>query len=285
MTTALQRLMRNPRLLRFAYNPKLMSAMHALGLAAPLRDYHYHRVVSPDGVYQVNLHGLEAAFRVPIPHDLHRVEYTLSTEAPVLEMILRSLRAGDVFLDIGAYVGVYTVLSARAVGEAGCVVAFEPEVRRFERLQENLSLNGLGNVRPFRVALGEAEGEGRLYVKGPPSPSLVVPQGQAAGGTESALVRVVKGDDYWKAHGLPSPRVVKIDVEGYELSVLKGLRGLLSGPATTILVCEIHPWAGVTVQDVKELLASMHFGEVAVTRRQGEVHLLARKEPPDSAVS
>ena len=285
MTSVFQRLMRNPKLLRFAYNPKLISAINALGLAAPLRNYHYRRVVSPEGVYRASLHGLQAAFRVPAPHDLLRLEYTLSTEAPVLEVILRSLRAGDVFLDIGADVGVYTVLSARAVGEAGCVIAFEPEIRHFERLRENLTLNGLGNVRPFGVALGDAEGEARLYVKGPPSPSLVVPQGQEAGSGESAMVKVVNGDEYWKGQGLPSPRVVKIDVEGYELAVLKGLRGVLSGPATTFLACEIHPWAGAAIQDVRELLASMRFGNVTTTRRQNEVHMLARKEPLASAGS
>lgn len=279
MMTAFQRLMRNPKLLRFAYNPKLISALNTVGLAATLRNYHYRRVVRSDGVYQASLHGLEAAFRVPNPHDLLSVEYTLSTEASTLEIILRSLRAGDVFLDIGAGVGVYTVLSARAVGEAGCVVAFEPEIRRFERLQENLTLNGLGNVRPFRVALGEAEGEGRLYVKGPPAPSLVAPQGHLAASAECEVVKVVNGDEYWKAQGLPPPRVVKIDVEGFELSGLKGLRGVLSGPATTFLVCEIHPWTGVTVQEVKELAAAMRFRTVTTTRRQDEVHMFARKEP------
>ena len=279
MMTLFQRLMRNPRLLRFAYNPKLISAFRRIGLAASLRNYHYRRVVRSDGVYQASLHGLKAAFHVPNPRDLFSVEYTLSSEEPTLEIIMRSLRAGDVFLDIGANVGVYTVLSARAVGEAGAVVAFEPEVRRFERLQENLTLNGFRNVRPFRVALGEAEGDGRLYVKGPPSPSLVTPQGHLAASAEWEVVEVVNGDEYWRAHALPPPRVVKIDVEGFELSVLKGLRGLLSGPATTFLVCEVHPWAGVTVQDVKELAASMRFRTVATTRRQDEVHMFAHKEP------
>jgi len=279
MMTAFQRLMRNPKFLRLAYNPKLISALTTTGLAATLRNYHYRRVVRSDGVYRASLLGVDAAFRVPDPRDLFSIEYTLSTEVSTLEIIMRSLRAGDVFLDIGANVGVYTVFSARAVGGAGCVVAFEPEIRRFERLQENLTLNGFGNVRPFRVALGEEEGEGRLYVKGAPSPSLVAPQGPLAASAECELVEVVNGDEYWRAHDLPPPRVVKIDVEGFELSVLKGLRGLLSGPATTFLVCEIHPWAGVTVQDVRELVASMRFSNVTTTRRQDEVHMFARKEP------
>jgi FkbM family methyltransferase len=208
------------------------------------------------------LFGIQAAFRVQNPRDLSRVESTLSTEIRILEIVMRSLGAGDVFLDIGANVGVYTILSARTVREAGRVVAFEPEIQHFNRLQENITLNGLCNVRPFRVALGEEEGIGRLYVKGTPSPSLVAPRGHLKVSAEYELVEVVNGEEFWKVRGLPLPRVVKIDVQGFELAVLRGLRGLLCGPATTLVVCEIHPWAGISVQDVMELVASMGFKHI-----------------------
>jgi FkbM family methyltransferase len=275
----LQRFLRNPRLLRFAYSPKLVSALGRLGLAETLRDYHYQSVVQADGIYYSSLFGIQAAFRAQNPRDLSRVESTLSTEMRILEIVMRSLGAGDVFLDIGANVGVYTILSARTVGEAGRVVAFEPASQHFNRLQENLSLNGLNNVRPFRVALGEAEGTGRLYVKGTPSPSLLAPEGRIEGSAEYEPVEVVVGDEFWKIHKLPPPRVVKIDVQGFELAVLRGLRGLLSGPATTLLVCEIHPWAGINVQDVRQLVASTGFGHITTSPRRNEVHMFAHKEP------
>jgi FkbM family methyltransferase len=218
-------------------------------------------------------------FRVQNPRDLSRVEYILMTETQNLEIVMGSLGPGDVFLDIGASVGVYTILSARRVGEAGRVVAFEPEIQRFSWLQENLTLNGLCNVRPFRVALGEEKGAGRLYVKGMISPSLVAPKGHPEASAEYEPVEIVSGDEFWKIQDFPPPRVVKIDVEGVELSVLRGLRGLLSGPATRLLICEIHPWAGTSVQDVRGLVASMGFRDVATSPRQGEVHMFARKEP------
>ena len=276
---ALQRFLRNPQFLRFAYSPRLLSALTTLGLADRLRAYHYRSVVRADGNYRTSLLGRQASFRVENPRDLSRVEFILSTETEIVEAIMRSLGAGDVFLDIGANVGVFAIFSAQIVGEAGQVLAFEPEIQRFTRLQENLTLNGLGNVRPFRIALGEQEGEGRLCVKGMPSPSLVAPKGHGEVSAEYEPVEVVRGDDFWKVHCLPSPRVVKIDVEGYELSVLRGLREVLSGPATTLLVCEIHPWAGITVEDVRELVASMRFTVVSTSTRQGEIHLFARKEP------
>ncbi len=276
---ALQRFLRNPKFLRLAYSPKLLSALSALGLIGALREHHYRSVVQGDRIYRTSLFGIEAAFRVQNPRELARVEFILMSERRVLEIVMRSLHPGDVFLDIGANVGVFTILSARTVGEAGSVVAFEPEIRRFSQLEENLTLNGLCNVRPFRVALGEEEGEGRLHVKGTRSPSLIAPNGRLDGSAEYEPVQVVNGDEFWKAHGLPPPRAVKIDVEGFELSVLQGLRGLLSGPATTLLVCEIHPWTGITVQDVRELVASMRFGEVTTSPRQDEVHMVARKEP------
>jgi FkbM family methyltransferase len=275
----LQRFLRNPKLLRLAYSPKLVSALGALGLAETLRDYHYQSVVQADGIYRSSLFGIQAAFRVQNPRDLSRVESTLSTETHILEIVMRSLGPGDVFLDIGANVGVYTILSARTVGEAGRVVAFEPEIQHFNRLQENLILNGLRNARPFRVALGEKEGIGRLYVKGVPSPSLVAPEGHLEASAEYEPVEVVNGDEFWKVRGLPPPRVVKIDVQGFELPVLRGLRGLLSGPVTTLLVCEIHPWAGITVQDVRELVASMGFRHITTSPRRNQVHMFARKEP------
>ena len=276
---ALRRFLRNPKFLRFAYNPKLVSALTTFRLAANLRNHHYRSVVQADGIYRTSLSGIQAMFRVQNPRDLLRVEYILMEETQGLEIVMRSLGPGHVFLDIGANVGVYTILSARTVGEAGRVVAFEPEIRHFSRLQENLTLNGLCNVRPFRVALGEEEGAGRLYVKGTPSPSLVAPGGHLEASAEYEPVEVVIGDEFWKIHDLPPPRVVKIDVEGFELSVLRGLRGLLSGPATRLLVCEIHPWAGITVQDVRGLVASMGFRDIATSPRQGEVHMFARKEP------
>jgi FkbM family methyltransferase len=277
--SVLRRFLRNPKLLRFAHSPKLVSALETLGLAETLRNYHYQSVVQADGIYRSSLFGIQAAFRVQNPRDLFGLEFILSTEAQNLETVMRSLGPGDVFLDIGANVGAYTILSARKVGEAGRVVAFEPEIQHFNQLQENLGLNGLSNVRPFRLALGEEEGTGRLYVKGVPSPSLVAPEGPPEARAEYELVEVVNGDEFWEDHGLAPPRVVKIDVQGFELPVLRGLGRLLSGPATTLLVCEIHPWAGVIVQDVKELVASMGFRHITTSTRRKEVHLLACKEP------
>lgn len=65
--------------------------------------------------------------------------------------------------DVGSNIGLYAVLLGKWVGEKGLVIGFEPEQKRYDHLLQNLSLNSLNNVRIHRVALGDCEGEGKLY--------------------------------------------------------------------------------------------------------------------------
>ncbi len=76
------------------------------------------------------------------------------------------LTPGMVFVDAGANDGLYSLFAARRVGPAGLVWAFEPSAREFARLEENLKLNALENVRPFRAALADRNGEVDLAVAG-----------------------------------------------------------------------------------------------------------------------
>ena len=72
---------------------------------------------------------------------------------------LRYLRPGDAFVDVGANIGVYTLMAASCVGEQGKVLAFEPGKLAFQRLNENVDLNGLKQVRTVFSAVGEEKGE------------------------------------------------------------------------------------------------------------------------------
>ena len=74
------------------------------------------------------------------------------------------LRPGDVFLDVGANVGLYTIAAARIVGNAGRVHAFEPCSQTFSRLEENVLLNGFGNVSCHRLALSDSNAEAQLEI-------------------------------------------------------------------------------------------------------------------------
>lgn len=132
---------------------------------------------------------------------------------------------GMTVLDVGANVGVYTRLLSRAVGPGGTVIAFEPSGENHRRLLQ--LTRGLGNVTVVRAAVGEATGTAQLYV----SKDLNVDHRTYDAGTGSEVqeVDIVRLDD----RIAPGTRIdfMKIDVQGYELQVLRGaLRVLRENP-------------------------------------------------------
>lgn len=143
---------------------------------------------------------------------------------PRLVALLTQLRGGT-FLDIGANVGFITVRAARRLGARGRVIAFEPHPVRFDYLQRNVKLNDLSNVRCIDCALGAEEGVAKLYDVNPtlgPRP-LDVTLTSPSGG-RNFQVRVRTADAVLAELGEPSDiSLVKIDVEGFESEVLKGM--------------------------------------------------------------
>ena len=80
-------------------------------------------------------------------------------------LILDLLQPGDTFLDVGANIGYFSILAAAAVGEAGSVMAYEPDPENYRLLQANVELNALRpRVISTAAALSDANGEGRLYL-------------------------------------------------------------------------------------------------------------------------
>jgi FkbM family methyltransferase len=81
-----------------------------------------------------------------------------------IDLLERSLREGDVFLDVGAYVGVYTWAASRRVGASGLVIAVEPDPRTFERLRDGIARNELRNVRLVNAGVSDRRERLRLAV-------------------------------------------------------------------------------------------------------------------------
>ena len=267
------------RLKRFVYTPGVLRVLRALKLTAILRNLHYRFATQPRGVYRAKIHGIEAAFRAANPAELVQVDFNLTLEEEVFQIILPSLGSGDVFVDVGANIGVFTILSALKVGETGQVIAFEPEACAYSQLEQNINLNHFKNVRAFQVALGEEKSSGKLYVERA-APSLMPSAAPPERGEKFEQIEIVNGDEFWKLHGLPIPRVVKIDVEGFEYAVLEGLRATLSNPATQLVVCEIHPYLlpkGTTAEMVHERLKTFGFNDLTEFPRHHEIQLIARR--------
>lgn len=133
---------------------------------------------------------------------------------------------GSTVIDVGANLGLYTVVAAKLVGPRGRVIAVEPSAATFELLRHNVALNGLGNVTLVNKALSDGVGAARLYhIAGAPNYSLGAP---ADPGTAYEDVETVSLDRLVTDCGAADVSCVKIDVEGAEHLVVRGGTGCLA---------------------------------------------------------
>lgn len=151
-----------------------------------------------------------------------------------MSFALHALRADELFVDIGANVGSYTVLAAKAVGAR--VICFEPIAATHAALLDNLRLNAIeARVDARRACVGSRPGQVRMTTA-LDTVNHVLPDGAAAT-PESDIVDCVRLDD---ALGGATPRLIKLDVEGYELEVLRGAEHCLSAPELQALIMELN---------------------------------------------
>ncbi len=137
-----------------------------------------------------------------------------------LTLLKEFLSPGETFLDIGANIGIYTVLGGEIVGRNGCVIAIEPFVKTAARLQENVLINGLDQVKVRVSAMGTEPGHAKLHMNldRPVSFSLV-DSGKGQGAVDVPIDSI---DDLVSREGIAQVHFIKMDVEGFEHEVLKG---------------------------------------------------------------
>ncbi len=188
---------------------------------------------------------------VPVPW-LHDLQFTLEPGDEQSRCLMKSglyepeglltvgawLRPGDVFVDVGANCGLYTLFAARAVGPSGIVVAFEPSAREFARLEANVALNRLAQVRLHRAAAAEAPGEVRLTIAEPAFAGHNTMAERFAYAPvrvhEVAQVPAVTLDE--ALADLPRLAMIKLDIEGAELKALRGAAATLARFSPALLL-------------------------------------------------
>jgi FkbM family methyltransferase len=184
--------------------------------------------------------------------------------------VAKFLRPGMTVLDVGAHHGLYTLLASKCVGRDGRVIAFEPSPRERRRLRRHLRWNRCGNVEVQPCALGDRAGEADLYlVEGEHDwcNSLRAPNIEER--TSKVRVEVRRLDDVLE--GLSWPRVdfIKLDVEGAELSFLRGASSMFRGEARPAILVEVQdvrtaPW-GYAAREIVRFLADAGYGWFALS--------------------
>jgi FkbM family methyltransferase len=160
-------------------------------------------------------------------------------EAPVEKILLSNLRPGTVFYDVGAHIGVFSLIAARNLGAHGSVFVCEPDPSNVRRIKEHASRNQLDAMRIIPKAVWSTDGRlhfQRASFQSSMNRGALVDEASAA--EESTIeVECVTLDTVAREHALPS--LIKIDVEGSEAAVLQGSEEIFRS-AKPLLVCEIH---------------------------------------------
>jgi len=154
---------------------------------------------------------------------------------PELMYIIRSLQPGDVFIDVGANVGIYTVAAARRVGESGRVISFEPASNTFSILQRNITLNHLNNVIAAQLALADKEGSRSLFYHVDASRHSLA-ENESIG---FETITTIGLDTFLSRNQIVRVNLMKIDVEGAEELVLRGAVEVLE-KSRPVIVFEIN---------------------------------------------
>ncbi|MGK0262134.1 MAG: FkbM family methyltransferase [Planctomycetota bacterium] len=154
-------------------------------------------------------------------------------------MVRRLLQPGDCFVDIGANLGMLSLLASAAVGASGRVIAFEPNPRLIARFQRTLDRNQVGNVELVHAAISDQPGTAKLHEYGghPGWGSLSDCGPEGAAETATFIVPLQSGDDLLAATDPEQPMLIKIDVEGHEVPVLRSLQQTLP-TRWPLVICE-----------------------------------------------
>jgi FkbM family methyltransferase len=163
----------------------------------------------------------------------------------IVDAMKRFLKPGDVFIDVGANIGYLSAVAAGLVGTTGQVHAFEPVPEYFEKLDRLARTNPEYRIFVNACAAGSASGTSPIYVTHEPGQNTLVPSYKSNSEITRTLdVPVMRLDSYLRERNIGRVSLIKIDTEGFEFPVLKGLQSFFeTSTHRPAIICEIAPRA------------------------------------------
>lgn len=193
----------------------------------------------------IECHGL---FRLYCENDLerYRSDSLFTKEPETVFWIEDYLRAGEVFYDVGANIGLYSLFARAKKGVT--VLAFEPFLKNYARLRDNLQLNSYSDVKALNIALSDRCEIGRFYSfdtrSGASGGQINAPLNELKAPFEAVDVQdvvTVSLDSLVEVFACASPRHIKVDVDGNEEKILAGMQKTLARGEVRSLLIEVNP--------------------------------------------
>jgi methyltransferase, FkbM family len=190
----------------------------------------------------------------PKAGDINADLYLYRKREPICtEFLINSgvIRKDDVVLDIGANIGYYALIESKLVGRGGTVYAIEPVMRNYKMLEKNVRLNGLDNVSTYQYAFGDKNRHAEIFVSN--KSNLCAMSKEAVGGEVLGVqdVRMMTVDQFLV--GKKQPSLVRMDVEGFEYEIIKGMKQTLKSKPSILLELHAQP-SYLTAEKLDELL-------------------------------
>ncbi len=204
-------------------------------------------------------------------------------EAENFEFLTNSCKPGSVIIDIGAHIGLFSVIASQVTGNKGKVYAFEPAPNTYGLLQKTLSINHSGQlIEPFQKAVGKESGKITFFIsdgEADNSNSLVNYKDDRP--LHGIDVEVTSVDAFVKEKGMNRLDFIKIDVEGAEYDTLLGASQTLQNLRPVCIVA-IHPEPikakGDRLEDIYDFIAGCRYRITLNKKEFSKAELLANKE-------
>lgn len=178
----------------------------------------------------------------PKTGDINTDLYYYRKREPICTEFLISsgvIKKRDTVLDIGANIGYYALIEAQLVGTGGTVYAIEPVAGNYRMLKNNVRLNGLANVSTYQLAFGDRNEHAEIFVSN--KSNLCAMNKDAVGGEVLGVqdVQMMTVDQFLV--GKKPPSLVRMDVEGFEYEIIKGMEQTLKGKPNILLELHAQP--------------------------------------------
>jgi len=171
-----------------------------------------------------------------------------------------NLKSGDIVIDAGAYEGTFTAYAAKAVGESGMVIAFEPDSENFRKLKENIELNHLNNVIVINKALWDQNKILKFNNKHTAGASVFFNKSPYMDDIEAVSL-----DNELIDIGVDKVDFIKMDVEGAEVHALRGCKKLLNSNNVNLAIATYHIVNGEeTSRSVEDLLKDFGYSSETI---------------------